>query len=366
MDQFLHIAEYIDLLVNFKATPLARTHDALAFYGPARHAQGEKPLTYLAAQLLLDRVGENDYVLVLHNACADPWLPKGETDGPLGAASLARALVWGLGARPVFVAEAVNRPAIEASANAAGLLICPYEDVAEYRMGAAAEVVDFPLGAAPALAEACRLLDLYQPKAVVAVERIAPNELGLIHSGAGHPYDPATQAHVHVLVEEAQRRGIATIGIGDGGNEIGFGIIKDVVNAWKSEVLGGPSCQCGCGKGGATSATADVLVSASTSNWGAYGVAALLAIACKNRDVLQDEETEWRMLDACVRAGAADAGRAGPSLGVDGTSARASQAIIALLQEIVSNTLHPPRGRLFPPNTAELVRKRTSMAAPRG
>jgi hypothetical protein len=347
------LGEYADRIVNSKLTPHLQTHDAATFYGPARAAQGGKPMTFLAAQALAERVKQGDYVFILHNAGIDPYLPYGETDGPLGAASLARAVNWGLGARPVFIGEASFRRPIEQCATALGLRIVTREVVERYKVYHAAQVIDFLLGPKGAADFAKRLLDEYRPAAILTVERLGPNRLDLFHSGVGYPVPAETLANLYLMIDQAEDRGILTIGFGDGGNEIGYGIIADEVNAWKAHVLGGVSCQCGCGGGGATRVRTTVLVSAATSNWGSYGVSALLAYLAKDLEALQDEEMEYRMLEGAVTAGAVDADSGSLIMRVDGTSAKANQAIVTLLRELVQNSLREPKPRLFPMNLKE-------------
>lgn len=342
------LGDYADRIVNNKVTPQMRTHDAAAFYQPARDAQGGKPMTFLAAEALLRHVGAEDYVFILHNAALAPFLPSGETDGPLGAASLGRALNWALGARPVFIAEPLCRGPIEQAAAAAGLRIVDREAVERHGVYHAAQVIDFELGPEGAPERADDLLDRFRPAAILCVERLAPNRLDLFHSGVGYPISSYSQAHVHLMVERAPERGILTVGFGDGGNEIGYGLIADMVNAWKGRVLGGETCQCGCGGGTATRVKTDVLVSAATSNWGSYGVSALLAYAAADLEVLHDEAMELRMLSGAVEAGAVDASSGTVLLRVDGTSAAANQAIVTLLRELIANALRPWRPRLFP------------------
>lgn len=348
------LGEYVDRLVNTKLTPQLRTHDAATYYGPARAAHGGEPLTSLAAQALWHRVKEGDYVFILHNAGLPPYLPNGETDGPLGAASLARAVNWSLGARPVFIAEPDFRGPIQQCATALGLRTVSREVVERYRVYHAGQVIDFPLGPDGAAERAAALLDDYRPAAILCVERLGPNSLDLFHSGVGYPVPSGSQAHVHLLVEQAAPRKILTVGFGDGGNEIGYGIIAEAVNAWKAQVLGGQACQCGCGGGTATRVRTDVLVSAATSNWGSYGVSALLAYLAKDLEAFQDEEMESRMLEAAVTAGAVDAASGSLIEKVDGTSAKANQAIVTLLREMVYNSLREFRPRLFPMNLKEV------------
>lgn len=80
------VAEYIDRLINIEmrqtgGIPRGVTH---RLYEAAREFHKE-PLTYLAASKLIEAVGPKDHVIIATGAGVAPWLPKGETDGPLGA-----------------------------------------------------------------------------------------------------------------------------------------------------------------------------------------------------------------------------------------------------------------------------------------
>src|SRR5438105_1421024 len=74
-------------------------------YDAARQARGE-PLSLAAAHGLQARVGRGDTVFIATGAGSAPWLPYGETDGPPGAALVARAVDRALGARPVYLCQA--------------------------------------------------------------------------------------------------------------------------------------------------------------------------------------------------------------------------------------------------------------------
>jgi thiamine pyrophosphate-dependent acetolactate synthase large subunit-like protein len=70
------------------------------------------------------------------------------------------------------------------------------------------------------------------------------------------------------------KEGVLTVGIGDGGNEIGMGNIYDTV---RKVVPYGDQCKCPAKCGIADSTLVDVTVVATVSNWGAYGIEACLA-----------------------------------------------------------------------------------------
>lgn len=71
--------------------------------------------------------------------------------------------------------------------------------------------------------------------------------------------------HLYLLADAARERGVLTIGIGDGGNEVGFGEVRDSVA--KAHPFGARSH--GDFPSGLITVTAtDVVVAASVSNWG--------------------------------------------------------------------------------------------------
>jgi hypothetical protein len=298
----------------------------IPLYEAARAKQGGDPLVYLAGRKLLEHVKPKDTVLFVTGAGSRTGLVKGETDGPLGAASLARALDFGLGVRTVFATEPAFYDPVYAAVEAAGLSVLDMERLQKRPHSTVVE--KYPGGAEQGRSFAAHLLDTYQPKAVVFVEKVGPSAKGTFHSITGTQKDPAEVAHAFHLVELARERGIFSLGIGDGGNEIGNGVIYDDVVRLQPA---GPTI--------ATVTATDVLVFASVSNWGAYGVAAYLSYELKNRDAFQTEEMEDFMLRQCVAAGGQDGTHAAQMLGVDGTSLRTQLALVGILREIVDHGL---------------------------
>ena len=126
------------------------------------------------------------------------------------------------------------------------------------------------------------------------------------------------------LFEAAARRNVLTIGIGDRGNEIGFGAIANT-----------PRQLLPHGEQATDNTVVDVLITACVSNWGAAGIAAALALVLDNPGALHDGETEARMLRECISAGAVDGMSCRPVHRTDGMSEAAQVSITALLNEIV-------------------------------
>jgi hypothetical protein len=138
----------------------------------------------------------------------------------------------------------------------------------------------------------------------------------------------------------AKEKDILTIGIGDNGNEIGFGLIEETVREYKQY---GDVCQCPCGKGVACAITTDFLIVAGTSNWGSYGLEACLAAVLDKAELIHDTETEKKMLEECVRTGGVDASTGKQDITVDGTPATVQTAMIELMRGVVSKGLGPGR-----------------------
>lgn len=305
-----------------------------ALYDAARAAVGG-PLCQAAAQRLVEVVKPGDSVIITTGAGGPPWLFYGETDGPLGAAGLARALSIGCEAWPLIITEERCKQPVAMTFAAAGVSLLP-EDMARVRPTTATPV-DFPIDPAEAERAAGAFLDRYSPAAMILVEKTSPNRAGVIHSVSGQAWTPRVDfARVEFLVAECRKRGILTIGIGDHGNEIGFGLIEQTV---RKTVPRADVCQCPCGQGMASGVATDIVIPASISNWGAYGIEAGLAILKRDPGLLHDSTLERAMLQACVMAGGVDGVSSRQILAVDGTNAEVQVAIVAILTELVGKAL---------------------------
>jgi D-glutamate cyclase len=303
-------------------------------YAAARQLAGG-PLCQSAAQRLVAAIKPGDKVVLTTGAGGPPWLFCGETDGPLGIAGLARALALGCGAWPLIITEARSAEPVTATLAAAGVSLLP-EDLARVRPTTATPV-DFPVDPVGAEHAADAFLDRYNPVALIAVEKTSPNRANVIHSVSGQPWTPKVEfARVEYLIAACRRRRIPTIGIGDHGNEMGFGLIEDTVRA---TVPHADICQCPCGQGMASAVSTDILIPASISNWGSYGIEAGLAILKHDPRLLHDADTERAMLRACVMAGAVDGVTSRQILAVDGTGPETQVAVLTLLAELVGKAL---------------------------
>ena len=283
-------------------------------------AKQKEPLSMLAARGLLDRVKPRDTVII----CAgffDPPSMITEGDGPIGAAHLGRAIAIALDATPVFLTEVTNIPRMAELVRATGLDIVDFELARMTPFKAV--IAPLPIDPKRAAVAAKELFDSAKPKAMVSIEKPAPSPAGTYHTGPGLDVSDVV-GKVDIFVDEAKSRGVLTIGIGDGGNEVGMGmILKDV-----HEIV--PT-----GKIMGTKVSADILVVAAIANWGAYAIEACLAAALHLPEALHPLAVEQRVADASSRAGLID-----PTSGiahgwVDGTPPICSESILELLRAMV-------------------------------
>ena len=158
-----------------------------------------------------------------------------ETDGPLGAIALYRALET-LGATPYIVCGAPLSKALQQ----------------DYR------IVEIKVGKHHAQAqEAKELLEQLQPDVVLSIERPGQAADGHYYNMRGEDISART-ACFDTFMNQAS---CPTIAIGDGGNEIGMG---NVTEALKSLDIVAAATRC------------DELLVADVSNWGGYALIALM------------------------------------------------------------------------------------------
>jgi Domain of unknown function (DUF4392) len=198
-----------------------------------------------------------------------------ETDGPPGAVAIAQALER-LGGKAVIVSDAPTTTAL----------------LAARRLGSAIPTVyEHPIihGAA-AVEHASALIEELAPSAIVSIERCGPGADGCYRTMRGIDITAAT-APLDRLITQAPV-GCITLGIGDGGNEVGMG-----------------SLAAACLAEGVTSHPCVVEVThpllAAVSNWGGWGLVAALSREAGCNLLVGEEET-YRLHENLVRAGCID------------------------------------------------------------
>jgi hypothetical protein len=300
-------------------------------YEEARQKAGG-PLTLTAAQRILEVTKPGDKIIIATGFVILDYM-KAETDGPIGAASLARAFSVGLNVTPVMVSERIILNTIGQTCNAAGLHSSDfYSDVKNPRR---VILEEFPVDKEEAKKAASQLLDRICPSAVISIERPGWNDKEIHHTGRGFDISSIT-AKVDYLFQEAKRRGILTIGVGDLGNELGMGYIQEAIKKW---VPNGSKCLCPCEAGIAASFVPDIGIICNISNWGAYGIEACLAAILGELEIMHDGNLESRIIEESVRAGAIDSASGLLRPYVDGEPEKIHVYIVELLRNIISNRI---------------------------
>ena len=318
--------EAIDRICLFcGAGTTGRARELATLYQAARSLAGE-PLCAATARRLEATLRPGAAVLVLTGAGAPPSLPQGETDGPLGAAVLARGLALAFGARPFLVADTRFRGPIVAAVDALA------DSAGDGSWRRTVRYAPFPARRDSAPRAAAALWNRVSPVAIISIERLGPNKRGVTHNAMGEDVT-GTHAGVESLLALARRRGILTIGVGDRGNELGFGSIAPQGSRIAS--LARP-CVCPCNSPITCAVPAELVVIASVSNWGAYAMVAGLAIRLGDARLLHRPADETRMLRACVLAGARDGLSAKRRLTVDTLPLGMQRTVVALLRGAVA------------------------------
>lgn len=295
----------------------------------ASRALVDSPLTEKAADLIQE-IPENRFIFLATGSVTRSWVTPtiGETDGPLGTAVLAKIIRECRGSIPMILTEETLIEATIPVLKAAGLaVVTPEQAIAaqEYQekgYTSVACILPFPTEDKKAEVFANQLINKFNPAAVISIEKAGRGERGTYHNMRGHDYSPG-RARVDYLIDKAREMGVSTLAIGDGGNEIGMGNIKQAVEKFVPH-----------GKTIASVTKVDLLLTASVSNWGCYAICAALALKNKNAHFLHDASTEKRMLDTAILSGHVDGATGKAETTVDGFSLETNIAIIEMLNSI--------------------------------
>jgi hypothetical protein len=241
----------------------------------------------------------------------------GETDGPPGAVALGQALTR-LGIQVAYLTDRLNAPLFQA------------------------------LGVNLLLKRTPDLLERENISHLVAVECPGRARDGRYYNMRGE--EMTCIETLDELFLEAETKGLVTIGIGDGGNEVGMGrVFQDVRRAIP--------------RGGRIASTVltDYVIVAGVSNWGAYGLVGALSILTE-KDLLPSVRDVIRSIEDLVRAGAVDGVSGERKPCVDGLPLTNS---LEILQEIRRHVLPSPLDRIEDVSVGVLGLGRTGRAAAR-
>jgi hypothetical protein len=199
----------------------------------------------------------------------------GETDGPPGALALAYALEK-LNKKVIIVTDKYSESFLRIGSKLLNLhtIIYIFEENKERE-------------------QTEEILKEFKPDHIIGIERPGRNIQNKCYSMRGEDitsFCPNTD----LLFIKAKENNIPTSAVGDGGNEVGMGKVKDSVIKYvnKGNIICAQFCS-------------DNLIVAGVSNWGAFGICVGLCLL-NNNMVMYDEEIYEKILKEMVKAGAVD------------------------------------------------------------
>ena len=249
-----------------------------------------------AARLILDNPGTamivTGFHIVHHGAT--------ETDGPPGAIVIGNAL-QSLGNQVVYVTDQYTGPVMRGT------------------LGESATVIEAPIADAEASKRFCEdLLAQHKPSVLVAIERCGVTDGGLYLNSRGQDISEFNAKLDYLFADHP-----ASVGIGDGGNEIGMGNLASVIPSVPS-LPDHPNVT-----------TVARLLIASVSNWGGYGLVAAMSEQ-SGRNLLPSVEEEQELLKKTVDMGAIH-GRTGKyEYMVDGFSMEENSQAVTRLHDYLA------------------------------
>jgi hypothetical protein len=217
-----------------------------------------------SAQLLLDHPGKVLIATGFYILRAE----QPETDGPPGAVAIGEALK-ALGNTVAYVTDK----------NCTTVMRAITDD----------EVVEFPITTHRESSEfAHKLLVEHAPSAMVSIERA-----GLLGDGTYRNWKGVDFSEHNAKIDHMFDEHPYSVGIGDGGNEIGMGNMRKVI----PDIENLPDDPC--------VTTTTELITASVSNWGGYGLIAAMSLKT-GKNLLPSVEQGYEWVKDIVAVGAVE------------------------------------------------------------
>ena len=267
-------------------------------------------------------------VIITGFPCMMAYTPPTETDGPLGALCIARCAL-AIGKEVLILTDECNEESVLAAAAGSDLF---------ETYGTKLSLESFPSMESFDENDEKRLISI-QNKAdlIVAIERTGPTKDGSYRTMSGKD-----MSHLVAPLELLITKEVRSIGIGDGGNEVGMGkVYNEICN---SKIPNASNIAC--------DVATDHLIVASVSNWGGYALAAAVAVlsTTNNNDrvaffpsrkvailkCLPSSAIETNIMSRLVESGARDGLTGKQAMMVDGMPFQESIKVLDDLKLIIS------------------------------
>jgi len=226
-----------------------------------------------------------------------------ETDGPPGALAIGKAL-QDLGMRVTYVSDSYATPALRQV------------------VGSNAEVVDFAIAdPEESIRASMWMLDQLDPDLLISIERCSRSKDNTYLNMRSVDISDQT-ARLDYLFESD----LPSVGIGDGGNEIGMGNLAQIIPTF-STLPPNPAIS-----------KVDRLVVSSVSNWGGYGLVAALSLL-NGKNMLPTVDHETKLIEQLVHLGLVDGTTGEATHYVDGFTTEENGALLGRLHQLVDGRL---------------------------
>jgi hypothetical protein len=233
-------------------------------------------------------------------------IPPPENDGPLGAMWIAKSLLR-LGRKVAFVTDAGNMPMMQQ--------LWEHENDSRH-----VDFVSFPMrtklddekAEQEYISETDKLaydsLTRLAIDHIISIERVGPAENNKYYGMRGRDITHLT-GRVEAMFYEAKKleNPPITIGIGDGGNELGMGNVIDLV---KEHTPNGPLIAC--------TVPCTHLITCGVSNWGGYAIYHVLMSLANLSDEPLDVQVDRKRLEHLCKIGVVDGILGKSIMSVDG------------------------------------------------
>ena len=254
-----------------------------------------------------------DDASALLEACSRPVIVTGfyvpfaaapETDGPPGAAVLARALRRS-GKDVLIVTDRWNASAIAACCRVMGL-------------------------DEPVVAERDEEVTPLEPDLLIFIERLGHAGDGRYYNMRGEDISEWTPP-LDCAATMALEKGIPVIAVGDGGNEAGMACLAPEKEEFLARFRDCLSC-----------VRSTVALPVDVSNWGGYGLACMLSVS-EGIWLGHSPEEELAMVEAMIAAGAVDGVTGRSTVSVDGMDIAVHQEVVGRIGEIFNKGVNGKR-----------------------
>lgn len=305
------VCHNIERVITTEIRPRGLTRGALAGMYAAVRGEGP-PLGVAVGPGLMAFRGKR--VGIFTGAPVPEFMPNGENDGPLGSIVAGRALER-IGCRVTFYTERELFPIMG-------------ELIRQEKMATGLKALN-------KTDRAANLAYADEIDAALTIEKQGATADGHMYSINAVNRDPS-RANIDNVIAKLTADGKVIVGVGDGGNEIGWGCIHDYI---VKHVPLGPTIAC-------TIKTTH-LYPAAVSNWGGYALAALLALHTGDLSLCHDPQREIEYLDLTAKMQVMDGGTGRPINHVDGIPAEVSAAVVRILRALVEAYHREPYHRPF-------------------